>query len=352
MAKTPSLLDAVRDEFEDALIKAALLVEFNATNGEIVPRTIFFTPTTTGAWGVRVSAMEEPPALVQLEQCRAEALAELTRTSPDAGGVACIICATMRDSPGAVRSARHGMAMLTWLDTEGNHYMARVQPTRDGESLESFVVDPNSWSRYLEHLERHGRQAPDDSGLAEAVLGKLVPSLTTVMRAAVPDAPDDDTAAARVREQEAFWAALKDFSALAVKVALQLSEARADTVLAHLSMTVNYLLAQQSEQSDQHRETVAKLKASAEKQQSKAASKLQRELEMTRKRADVLARQVQDAREELRVLRNVDSAQFLVSARPAGGASPRVDVRLASPLQRRMARYLGKFPAFSASASA
>jgi hypothetical protein len=350
MPKNASLLDVVRDQFEDSLIKTGLLAEFNATGGEIVPRTVFFTPANDGMWNVRVAAMLEPPALAKLEDCRAEALADLNRTAGDAGGAACIICSTMRDSPGGVRSARHGMAMLNWLDTEGNQYMARVQPTRDGESFESHDVDPHSWTRFLEHLERQGLEAPDTGGLAEAVLAKLVPSLTTVMKAAAPDAADDDALAEQVQANDPLWQSLKDYSALSVKLALQLSEARADTVLAHLSMTVNYLLAQQAEQADQHRETVAKLKANAEKQQSKAAAKLQRELEMTRKRADVLARQVQDAREELRVRGTTGGAPTRESDRPAPSVTSPIDPRLASPLQRRMALYLSRFPAFTPSA--
>jgi len=343
MTKPKTLLKELREEFESALIVSPLLAELAATGGQVIPRALFFTIGPDGDKKARISAMREPPTIPHFDMVGKAAFKELRELAEGGKGAVCVIYSAAKGLPGSGSPENSGIALLHWQATDGSQQLMLMRPGKNGESVDMVEVDQSRMSVVSGMIEATIAIVGRPESLLDSVLDRMLPLLTPVIRALAPDAPDDDTAAEMVAENTVLLEALKDYASESVHMALGLSEARAETVLAHLSMTTGYLHAKMADALESHRDNLAKMRTNWERQQAKTVTKLQRELDMTRKRADSLSRQVQDARESLRKSGSSSAAP----TSPATAAVLQEPAALPqSALQRRMSKYLGEFPAF------
>lgn len=345
MTKSTNLLQSIRDEFEDALITNPLLAELSATGGHLIPRALFITVQPNGERKARVSAMREPPSLPHFDVIQKAALDELKDMAEEGQGAVCVVYPAAKGLPSDKGFTNSGMALMDWQATDGSRQILLLRPTRDGETFELVEVKPSKMDFVTGMIGAAIQVLGRPDSLLDNVLERMVPLLTPVIRALAPDAPDDNAAAEQVAANGAVLEALKDYASESVKMAMGLAEARSETVLAHMSMTVGMLQAKMADAQESHQENIARMRTNWERQQSKTATKLQRELDMTRKRADTLARQLQTAREEAR--RGTPGAALASTIGPAPNLGSQLSPStLRSPLQRRMAKYLSDFPVF------
>jgi hypothetical protein len=344
MTKPTTLLQDIRDEYEDSLITSPLLAELAATGGHLIPRALFFTIKPNGERKARISAMREPPSLPHMDLIQKAALEELREMAEDGKGAVCVVYSAAKGFP-SEKGFTTGMALLDWLATDGSRQMLLLPPTKSGDAAEVVEVKPSKMDFVSGMINAAIQVIGRPDSLMDSVLERMVPLLTPVIRALAPDAPDDDAAAEQLAANGPVLEALKDYASESVRMAMGLAEARAETVLAHMSMTVGMLHARMADAQESHREEVARMRTNWERQQSKAASKLHRELDMTRKRADALAVQLQNARNAAR--------QHTPGTPAASAVKPELNrsnlpgpVTLRSPLQRRMTNYLNGFPGF------
>jgi len=345
MNKSTDLLQDIRNEYEDSLITSPLLAELAATGGHLIPRALFFTIKPNGERKARVSAMREPPSLPLMDMVQKAALEELKELAEDGKGAVCVVYSAAKGFPSEKGFSSGGMALLDWQATDGSRQLLLLRPIKGGEAAELVEVKSSKLDFVMGMINAAIQVIGRPDSLMDSVLERMVPLLTPVIRALAPNAANDDAAAEYVAANGPVLESLKDYASESVKMAMGLAEARAETVLAHMSMTVGMLHARLAEVHEAHQEEVARMRTNWERQQSKAASKLQRELDMTRKRADSLARQVQAAREEAR--------KQTPGLTPASTSKPELNrsshpnaTTLRSPLQRRMTNYLNGFPVF------
>jgi hypothetical protein len=345
MTKSTNLLQEIRDEYEDSLITSPLLAELAATGGHLIPRALFFTVQANGERKARISAMREPPSLPHMDLIQKAALEELREMAEDGKGAVCVVYSAAKGFPSEKGFSSGGMALLDWQATDGGRQMLLLRPTRGGDAAEVIEVKSSKLDFVAGMINAAIQVIGRPESLMDSVLERMVPLLTPVIRALAPDAADDDAAAEQVAANAPVLEALKDYASESVRMAMGLAEARAETVLAHMSMTVGMLHARMADTHESHQEEVARMRTNWERQQSKAASKLQRELDMTRKRADTLAGQLQNARNEAR--RHTPGTIPVAPTRPELNRSNQPSpATLRSPLQRRMTNYLNGFPVF------
>lgn len=342
MLNDTSLLDAARADMEDPLLVNNLLVEMAATDGSIIPRTLIFRPRPNqGGWQIRVCAESEPPSLATMRLARESAIEQLLPEGDEPEGVACIVYPSeLANTKGGYLP---GALILDWLDLRGNRHTVLVRVERDGLKYSVSPISGDVETSYAKKVEDEGGNTRIGA-YAEAVVSQMADAMSPLFRALVPDAPDDDTAFERLKENAPLRTALRTFSATAVKIALRLGAVRADVVLAAMSMTISHLRSQLFQQAEEHKELLEKAKNGQPRTVAKAMSKLQRELDMTKRRAETLARQAQEARDEARALRAAGGAvqQSTPAAVPTASAC-----MPATPLQRRVTSYLRNFEQFS-----
>jgi hypothetical protein len=344
MNKSTALLQDIRNEYEDSLITSPLLAELAATGGHLIPRALFFTIQANGERKARVSAMREPPSLPHMDMIQKAALEELREMAEDGKGAVCVVYSAAKGFP-TEKGVVNGMALLDWQATDGSRQMLLLRPTKGGEAAELVEVKSSKLDFVTGMINAAIQVIGRPDSLMDNILERMVPLLTPVIRALAPDAKNDDAAAEQVAANGPVLESLKDYAAESVKMAMGLAEARAETVLAHMSMTVGMLHAKLADVHESHQEEIARMRTNWERQQTKTASKLQRELDMTRKRADSLARQVQAAREDAR--KQVPGmAPVSVTASEVSRSAQANATTLRTPLQRRMVNYLNEFPVF------
>lgn len=347
MTKSTSLLQHIRDEFEEALLTNPLVSELSATGGHIIPRALFIIETPNGERKARISAMREPPSISHFDLIQKAALEELADMAEGGNGAVCVVYSIFKGLPSEKGATNGGIALLDWQTTDGGRQLLMLRPVRGGEAVEVVEVNPSRLAFISRTINMAIQVVGRPDSLMDSVLERMVPLITPVIRALAPNAPDDDAAAEEVAAMGPVLEALKDYAAESVKLAMGLAEARAESVLAHMCMTVGMLHARMADINEAHQQEIARMRNNWERQQTKVASKFQRELDMTRKRADTLARHLQTARDEARKV--VPGAAGVSAPKPFPMPSIQSTTRaLRSPLQRRMTNYLNEFAVFQA----
>lgn len=335
-----SLLDTVRGEMEDALLVNNLLVEMAATDGTVIPRTLVFRPRPdNNGWQIRLCSLAEPPSLVTMRLAREAAIEQLLPEDGEPEGVACIVYSSELETVKA--NQLRGALILDWLDLRGNRKTVLVRVENDGLK---YSVTPVAGDIEAAYAKKEDDTNDSRIGaFTHAVISQVAEAMSPVLRVLAPGASNDDEAFERIKENAPLRTSLRTFSASTVSIALRLGAARADAVLAAMSMTISHLRSQMFQQAEEYKESLTKAKSDQPRTVAKAMSKLQRELDMTKRRAETLARQAQEARAEVRALRTSGSDQGQATAGPAT-----VDILPATPLQRRVAAYLRNFEGFGA----